>query len=197
MTEQNNTQQSMATEQTALQFGGPELMHVHEAMGALTGALEHIYMHEAHIQDKQLSSIVMTQKQFLTDIYNVIVETIQTANEPTMKIGVYSMQEKNPAPAFGFTPKAPAKPITQTSQLTDECISSAILGHLKGIVSTFSTTALEASQPVLRRVIADSVPQVTEMAYEIFLYENQKAYYEVPQYNTSDMLHIINHYVKI
>jgi len=197
MTEQNSMQKPMATEQTALQFGGPELMHVHESMGALTGALEHIHMHQAHIQDKQLSSIVMAQKQFLETVYNVIVETIQTANEPAMKIGNYNMQQQHPTPTFGFTPKAPAKPITQTAQLTDECISSAILGHLKGIVSTFSTTALEASQPVLRRVIADSVPQVIEMAYEIFLYENQKAYYEVPQYNTADMLHIINHFAKI
>lgn len=198
MLQQNNQQQmEMPTENIALQFGGPELMHMHESIGALTGAIEHIRINAPKIKDKQLSSIVMAQEQYITKLYNVILETVHTAKEPQQKMADYMMQQTDPKTTFGLTPKPPKKPIQQPTEITDECISSAILGHLKGIASGFTMSALESTHPVLRRVIADSVPNIIEMAYEVFLYENQKGSYEVPQYSGSDMLQIINSYSKL
>lgn len=195
MTQQNN--QTVPTEETALQFGGPELMHAHESIGTLVGAIEHINLSLSQIQDKQLSGIAMRQRDYMMTIYNVLLDTVHTAQEPANKITDYMMLYENPQTTFGLTPKQPKKPIQQTSELNDECLAGAILGHLKGIATSFTTTALEATQPVLRRVFADSIPNIIEMAYEIFLYENQKGYYEVPQYSGADMLMILNGYGKM
>lgn len=196
--QQNNMEQTaMPTENIALQFGGPELMHAHESIGSLVGAIEHLNLSLAQIQDKQLSGIAMRQRDYMMTIYDVLLETVHTAAEPTNKITDYMMLFDNPTTTFGLTQKPPKKPIQQATEITDDCISGAILGHLKGIATSFTTTSLEATNPVLRRVFADAIPNIIEMAYEVFLYENQKSYYEVPQYSGADMLMIIKSYGKI
>lgn len=58
-------------------------------------------------------------------------------------------------------------------------------------------SALEATNPVLRRIFADSVPNVVEMAYEIYLYQNKHQYYQVPQYQQQDMQAIINSFAPV
>lgn len=198
MVQQNNMEQSaMPTENIALQFGGPELINVDASMGALVEAIEHLNLSLAQIQDKQLSGIATRQRDYMMNIYHVILETLQTAAEPSNKINDYNMVFEHPKTSFGLTQKPPKKPIQQATELTDECISSSILSHLKGIAVSFTTTSLEATNPVLRRVFADAIPNIIEMAYEAFLYQNQKSYYEVPQYSGADMLMILNSYGKI
>src|SRR5699024_9179703 len=86
---------------------------------------------------------------------------------------------------FGMTPSAPKTPIQSASQIDDQCISSGILGHLKGIATHFTTTALEASNPVLRRIFADSIPNVIELGYEMYLYQNKHQYYQVTHNTTT------------
>ena len=55
-------------------------------------------------------------------------------------------------------------------------------------------TAMEVTNPVLRRLFADSIPNLIEMAYEIFLYQNKNQYYQVPQLKEEDMQIIMNSY---
>ena len=52
--------------------------------------------------------------------------------------------------------------------------------------------ALETTNPVVRRVLADSVPNCIEMAYEISLYQNKHHYYQVPQLAQQDMQQLLN-----
>jgi spore coat protein CotF len=47
--------------------------------------------------------------------------------------------------------------------------------------------ALETTNPVVRRVLADSVPNCIEMAYELSSYQNKNHYYQVPQLSQQDM----------
>jgi len=75
--------------------------------------------------------------------------------------------------------------------------SSILLGHLKGIATHFTTTALEATNPVLRRVFAGSIPNVIEMAYEMYLYQNKHQYYQVPQLQQQDMQALRQSYAPI
>ena len=58
-------------------------------------------------------------------------------------------------------------------------------------------TALEMTNPVLRRVIADSVPNFIELSYEIFLYQNKHRYYQVPQLMEQDMNVMLTSYSKV
>lgn len=196
-----NKQQNQGMQQSSQmppqqQFGGHELMDAHEAIGALSGGLEHYVIYDQHIQDQQLSTMMQRQRTFLTQLYNTIVDTLKTGQDPAVKTQTYNMEEDNKS-VYGMKPSAPKTPIQSINEITDECISSAVLGHLKGIASHFTLAALEATNPVLRRVFADSVPNVIELAFEMYLYQNKHQYYQVPQFQQQDMQAIMNSYAPI
>lgn len=200
MVNQNNQQNQQMQQSSQLppqqQFGGHELMDAHEAIGALSGGLEHYVIYEQHIQDQQLSSIMQRQKAFLTQLYNTVVDTLKTGQDPKVKTQTYNMVEDNQS-VYGMQPSAPKAPIQSINEITDECISGAVLGHLKGIASNFTLASLESTNPVLRRVFADSIPNVIEMAYEMYLYQNNHQYYQVPQLQQQDMQAIINSFAPV
>src|SRR5690625_737459 len=195
---QNNQQGMQQSSQLSpmQQFGGHELMSAHEAIGAIIGSLDHLTIYEQHVQDQQLTNIMRRQRAFLTQIYNTVIDTLKTGQDPAVKTQTYQMEENNQS-VYGMKQSAPKKPIQAINELTDECISNGILGHLKGIASQFTMTALEATNPVLRRIFADSVPNVIEMAYEMYLYQNKHQYYQVPQLKQEDMQIITNGFAPI
>ena len=51
---------------------------------------------------------------------------------------------------------------------------------------------LETCNPGLRRVLADSIPNCIEMAYELAIYQNKHHYYQVPQLAQQDMHALLN-----
>lgn len=197
---QGNQQQSQQQAGTQLspqqQFGGHELMEVHEAIGALSGTLEHFVIYDEYVQDQNLSGIMQRQRMALTQIYNTILDTLKSGKDPAVKTQTYNMQEGNTT-TYGMQQQAPKTPIQSISELNDECISGAILGHLKGVASAFTLTALEATNPVLRRIFSDSIPNVIEMAYEVYLYQNKHQYYQVPQLPQQDMQAIVNSFAPL
>src|SRR5699024_8597805 len=91
-------------------------------------------------------------------------------------------------------PSTPKSPITSVNELNDECISGFMIGMLKSTASAFMLAALESTNPVIRRVFSDSIPNIIEMAYEVFLYQNENQYYQVPQLDQQDMQTLINSY---
>lgn len=194
---EDNQLQQTGSKMPQLQFGGHEIMDAHEAIGAVIGGLEHYNLSQEQIQDQTLAQIAQRHREFLTQLYNTIIDTFQSGQEPNVKTQTYHMQDANTQTTFGVQQGKPKTPIQNISELTDECISGSFLGHLKGIATHFTTTALEATHPVLRRIFADSVPNVIEMAYEIYLYQNKHAYYQVPQYNAHDTQAIINSFAPI
>lgn len=177
-------------------FGGHELFDTHEAIGTVVGALEHYVLYSEHVQDQELTSMMNRQKDFLTQMYNTIVHTLTSGQVPNVKTQVYEMLEGHQS-TYGMSPSAPKSPIQTTNELNDECISSAILGHLKAISTGFTTTALEATNPILRRIFADSIPNTIEMAYEVYLYQNKHKYYQVPQLQAQDMQSLRNNFAPI
>lgn len=192
----NEQQQKSSGMPPQQQFGGHELLEVDEAIGALTGGLEHYVIYDQHVQDQELSTIMQRQKTFLTQMYNTILDTFKSGKDPAVKTQTYLMEENNQS-VYGMKPSSPKTPIQSINELNDECISNGILGHLKAIASSFTLTALEATNPVLRRIFADSIPNVIEMAYEMYLYQNKHQYYQVAQLQPQDMQAIINSYAPV
>lgn len=177
------------------QFGAHELLDADEAIGTLVGGIEHFVLYDQYVQDTELKSIMQRQKSALTTIYNTILDTLKTGRDPEVKTQTYLMQTDSNRTTFGMKPAtSPKTPIQSANEFNDECISGAMLGHLKTIASEFTLAALEATHPVLRRIFADSIPNVIEMAYEVYLYQNRKQFYEVPQLQPQDMQTIINSY---
>lgn len=199
MQQQNQHQQNMQnpsqmTSNTS--FGGHELLDAHEAIDCLMGGMEQYLLFEQHIQDQELSTMLQKHRSFLTQLYNTIVDTLKTGKDPAVPTQTYNMEQSNEV-IYGMQPSSPKSPAQTVNEINDECISSYMLGALKQISSSFTTTALEATNPVLRRVIADSIPNIIEMAYEVFLYQNKNQYYQVPQLQMQDMQAISNSFAPI
>ncbi|WP_404451021.1 spore coat protein [Virgibacillus necropolis] len=198
MQNQNQQQNLQGTSQMPAQVshGGHELFDAHEALSTLTGGLEQYLLYEQHIKSPELKTMQQRHRTFLTQLYNTIVETMKTGQEPTVKTQTYKMEQSNDV-IYGLQPSAPKSPSQSVSQINDECVSGYMLGVMKSTASAFTMTSLEVTNPVLRRVFADSVPNIVEMAYEVFLFQNKNQYYQVPQLPPQDMQIIMNSFAPV
>ncbi|MYL57669.1 spore coat protein [Virgibacillus halodenitrificans] len=198
MQHQQNTQNFKESTQMPTQqsHGGHEMFDAHEAISGLIGGMEQSLFYEQHIQDPELKTMMQKHKTFLTQLYNTIVETLKTGQEPSVKTQTYEMDLSNNV-VYGMQPSQPKTPAQSVSEINDQCISGFMMGALKQKASTFTMTALEMTNPVLRRVFADSVPNMIEMAYEVFLYQNKNQYYQTPQLQPQDMQNYRNSFAPV
>ncbi|WP_204502304.1 spore coat protein [Aquibacillus albus] len=187
--------QNMGNQTISHNHGAHEMMDTHELLGGLIGALEQYQLYNQHIQDQELKDILQRQTSFMTQLYNTMVESFQTGQDPTVPTQQYNMQQSNEV-TYGVQAGQPKKPKQSVSEFTDECFSSFMLGHTKGLASSLTMAAVEMNHPVLRRILADSVPNMIEMSYELFLYQNKHGYYQVPQLNPQDMNVMVQAYTK-
>ncbi len=169
-----------------MNHGGHEMFDSHEVLASIISVLDQYLIYDQYIKDQELRTILYRQHAFINDLYNTIVEAFSTGEKPSHSTRVYKMHQNNNT-VYGLTPGQPKKPFTSANQVNDQGVSGYMLGLLKSTGSLFAMTALEMTNPVLRRVIADSVPNFIEMAYEIFLYQNKRHYYQVPQLAQQDM----------
>lgn len=173
--------------------GGHELFDAHEVIAGIISMLDQYQMYDQYIQDPELKSILQRQSSFVTQMYNTIVESFQTGQDPTVPTQQYKMTQNNDV-LYGMNPGQPKKPNQSINDISDQGLSAYMLGNTKSLASLLSMTALEMTNPVLRRVIADSVPNFLELSYEIFLYQNKHRYYQVPQLMVQDMNQMLNSY---
>ncbi|MGP4070974.1 spore coat protein [Piscibacillus sp. B03] len=168
-----------------------EIYDVKEVLGGLIGAMEHYKIYEQGIQDQNLKTILNQQHQYMTQMYNTLVDAYQTGQRPPQPTTTYNMELSNDV-TYGLTPGQPKQPKDNPQQLNDECYSGFMLGHLKQCASGATMAALEATNPVVRRVLQDSVPNLCEMAYEVFLYQNDNGYYQVAQFDQQTQDQLLN-----
>lgn len=176
-----------------MNHGGHEVFDVHEVLSGTIGTLNTYTLLRQHIQDQELRDILDRQYQFIQDEYNISLECFQSGQDPSKRTQSYKMNQGNDF-IYGLTPTQPKKPLQSVSEITDECISGLMLGAVKSTASMKAMAALEITNPVVRRVFADSVPNCIEMAYEISIYQNKHHYYQVPQLAQQDMQQMLNSY---
>lgn len=175
----------------ALNHGGHEIFDVREV---LVGAINTMNLYQllgSHIQDPELRDIQNRQYQFIQEEYNLTLECFQTGKPPAKRTEPYMMKENNDF-IFGMTQMPPAKPIQNVSEMSDQQVAVAMLNALKASASMKTMAAAETTNPVVRRVIAASIPNCLEMAYEVSLYQNKHHYYQVPQLAAQDTQNILN-----
>ncbi|WP_101844168.1 spore coat protein [Halobacillus sp. Marseille-P3879] len=189
----NTNPQPSESMPSAVSHGGHELFDAHEVISSVISLLDHYQIYEQHMQDSELKQIASRQSQFLTELYNIMVECLQTGSKPAQSTHIYKMEQNNDV-VYGMKPSQPKKPNQSISEISDEGLSAYMLGQAKSLASLMSMTALEVTNPVLRRVIADSVPNLIEMSYEIFLYQNKHGYYQVPQLAPQDLSQMTHSY---
>ncbi|WP_397545345.1 spore coat protein [Rossellomorea vietnamensis] len=176
--------------------GGHELFDAHEIIAGIISMLDQYQMYDQHIQDPELKDIVKRQTAFVTTMYNSIVVSFSTGHDPQVPTQQYKMTQSHTA-TYGIKPGAPKKPNQSVNDLSDKGLSAYMLGQTKSLATLLAMTALEMTNPVLRRVVADSVPNFIEMSYEIFLYQNKHGYYQVPQLNDQDMTLMLQSYTEV
>ena len=179
----------------SMNHGAHEILDVHEVLSAAIGGLNQMVLMRDQIQDPELLSILDRQYAFMLDEYNITLEAYQTGMDPKHPTRTYNMQMNNKT-NYGLTPQPPKKPIQSPNEVDDALISGSLLAiHKAGAVGK-TGAALESTNPVVRRILQDSVPNCVEMAYEISLYQNKRGFYEVPKLASVDMSLMLNAYGK-
>ncbi|MEH7123225.1 spore coat protein [Bacillus sp. JJ1532] len=176
-----------------MNHGGHEVFDVHEVLSGTVGVLDQYTLLRPHVKDQELGSILDRQHQFITQEYNTTVDCFKSGQDPAVPTQSYKMTQENDF-VYGLKPSQPKKPLNSASEVTDACISGLMLGAHKAMAGSKAMAACEVTNPVVRRVIADSVPNCIEMAYELSIYQNKNHYYQVPQLASQDMQQLLNAY---
>ena len=174
-----------------LNHGGHEVFDVQEVLTGAISAMDQYMMLRQNVKDPELLDILNRQYQFMQDEYNITVECFKSGQNPSQPTESYMMKQDNDF-IYGLQPSQPKKPAQSVNELTDQCVSSMMLGCVKSTASMKTKAALEVTNPVVRRVLADSVPNCIEMAYELSIYQNKHHYYQVPQLAQADMQQMVN-----
>ncbi|MBY0145746.1 spore coat protein [Neobacillus niacini] len=169
-----------------LNHGGHEVIDLNEVLGAAIGAMNSYMLLRQHVQDPELLDILDRQYKFMQDEYNITVECFKTGQNPSHPTSKYMMNQGNDF-IYGMKPAQPKKPWQSVTEINDEYISSCMLASCKSSASMKTMAALETTNPVVRRVLADSIPNCIEMGYELSIYQNKHHYYQVPQLAETDM----------
>ncbi|MDQ0175313.1 spore coat protein CotF [Bacillus chungangensis] len=197
---QNNPQmhQNMQTGSVPPKFnhGGHEVFDVKEVLTGAIGTLDLYTMCKQYVKDPELQDILQRQYQFILDEYNITLECFQTGKDPSKPTQSYQMKQGNDF-IFGLKPTQPTKPVQSQNEINDASASGFMLSSLKSMASAKTLAALESTNPVVRRVLADSIPNCIEMAYELSIYQNKHHYYQVPQMNTNDVQQIMNSFAPV
>lgn len=187
------THQNMHTGAVSQQMnhGGHELFDVHEVLSGAVASLNMAMIVRPHVKDPELLDILDRQYRFALDEYNITVECFKTGRDPSHPTQSYKMKQGNDF-VYGMKSSQPKKPMQNESEISDEIISGFLLDAAKTSASAKTMAALETTNPVVRRVLADSVPNCIEMAYELAIYQNKHHYYQVPQLAQQDMQQLLN-----
>lgn len=182
-----NNSPNMHTGTVKLNHGGHEMFDVHELLSGTINILDHYTMYRPQIKCQELLQILDNQYQFITDEYNMILQAFSTGQDPQHGTRRYQMSQSNESIVYGMQQSSPKKPVQSPTEIKEANISGAMQGFHKAMAGAKAVAACEITNPVVRRVVADSIPNCVEMAYELFLYQNKRHYYQVPQLAEQDM----------
>ncbi|GIO24071.1 spore coat protein [Oceanobacillus sp. J11TS1] len=188
MENNQNTQQ--------MNHGGHEILDVHEVLSGAINTMNTYTLLSEKIKDPELRDILERQKAFMQDEYNITLECFKTGKDPSHPTQTYKMNQDNQV-TYGLKPSQPKKTMQAPDEINDEAIAQNMLCAVKSSVPVKATAALETTNPVVRRVLADSLPNCIEMAYEISLYQNKHGYYQVPQLTPPDMMQMQEGYAPV
>src|SRR5690625_2782629 len=99
--------------------GAHSLLEAHESVGSLIGNLEQLLLYEEHIQDQALQTISQKHRAFLSQLYNTIVDTLKTGQDPKVPTQTYQMEQNNDV-VYGMQPSAPKSPSQSVNEINDE-----------------------------------------------------------------------------
>jgi spore coat protein CotF len=191
---QSQVQTHNEPQSAPLNHGGHEMFDMMEVLGGTVNVLDQFMIFRQYIQDRELLNMLDRQYQHILNDYNLMVETFSNGKPSTH--APYQMTQTQPV-IYGLEPSEPKKPNQSMNDVKDKGISGHMLGLIKSAGSLLTMSAVEVTNPNVRRLMAQCVPCYVEMAYEIFLYQNQRRYYQVPQLSQNDTMQMQKSYVPL
>lgn len=177
-----------------LGHGAHEMFDVHEVLSCQINLLDQFMMFRTFVQDQELLSILDRQYNFMLDQYNLTCQCFKTGQKPSQETATYLIPNMT-KPVYGLQPAPPKKPNSSLADVKDAGVSGYMLGLIKSHASLLAMSSPEVTNPALRRVLASQVQHFIEMGYELFLYQNKHAYYQVPQLQVSVIQQMLDAYV--
>lgn len=174
--------------------GALEVLVARDVLGSMIDTLNQFLVLKSTVSCQELLGIVERQTKFLQDEYNLIVQSLKTGQTPAKHTERYEMTGGHDF-TYGLKLNSqPKKPMKSVSEVSEEWIAGRMLGALKACATVKTVGAIEATNPVVRRVIADSIPNDLEMAYEVAIYMNKKGFYQIPQFQPEVMTQLTNEF---
>src|SRR5699024_4056219 len=94
---------------TDTRHGRHEPSAAHDAISTSVSGLEQDMLYEQPTQDPQLQDIPQRQQTFLKQLYNTLVESLSTGQDPSVKTQTYHMDQSNDV-VYGMQPTQPTTP---------------------------------------------------------------------------------------
>jgi len=184
---------SMKTPAGGHKFAAHELIAMNEALMTKTANAELLSHFGQQTQDQRLADILHRQAQAVQNQYLQGVQLLQSQNASTAGHATVQMAQtpgySSGQPMIGLhKPSMPAPQMGAT--ISDRALATVVLNlHKHGAVG-WMTLALECVSPNLRRFLVDGALSCDQMAYETWMYMNEKGYYQVPalQDNTTQTM---------
>ncbi|PQP81912.1 spore coat protein [Paenibacillus sp. PCH8] len=173
--------------------GGHEVFDVHEILAGTINVLDQYMIFRTFVQSQELIDILDRQYNFILSQYNLTAECFASGLKPHQETATYMIPNIVPT-MYGLKPAAPKKPNQSLSDVKDAGISSHMLGLIKSHTALLAMSANEITNGTVRRVIASQIQHFIEMAYEIFMFQNKNAYYQVPQLSPMDTQQMLQAY---
>ncbi|PLT33755.1 spore coat protein [Bacillus sp. V5-8f] len=171
--------------------GGHEVLDVRETLMGSIATMNQYSVLRQYVQDPELIDIMDRQFAFMQDEYNITVDCFQTGRDPYKRTERYEMNQDNDF-IYGLEASQPVQPIQSAAGMNDQAVADCLRTLQKSGAIMKTMAALESTNPVVRRVLADSLPNCVEMVYELSIYQNKHHYYHVPQFTEQDMSQIVN-----
>ncbi|RFU62081.1 spore coat protein [Peribacillus glennii] len=173
--------------------GGHEVLDVRETLMGSIAAMNQYSVLRQYVRDPELLDIMDRQYAFMQEEYNITVDCFQSGRDPYKETESYEMNQDNDF-IYGLEASQPVHPIHSSSAMNEQTVADCLRSLQKSSAIMKTMAALESTNPVVRRVLADSVPNCVEMVYELSIYQNKHHYYQVPQFTEQDMSQMMNEF---
>ncbi len=170
-------QTGIQTGQQAARFGATELMMVHEILTDTIDGINQFELYRQHVKDQQLMQILDNQVNHMFNGYNKLVNYLH--NQGAGSIVPYRTA-RSASVKYGLRQPSTVQPNTSINEMDDRDVASGMMGCHKATACLRLRGTLECADPTLRGMLSNCAISSVNMAYEVFLWMNQKGMYQVP-----------------
>ncbi|HJV45533.1 MAG TPA: spore coat protein [Bacillota bacterium] len=173
-------------------FGAAESMNVHAALGEKICMLDHFSLYAEQCQDPTLKQMIMRHIGSAIHSYNQLVAYTHEYRQAQPMMNQINVTPESIQ--YGLRSPQPTAPSMQGGRLNDQQIASAVLNAHKNSAKNQLSGALESADPNVRQMLLNGSIACTNQSYEVFLFMNQRGWYQVPTLNDHTAKTLLHHF---